>query len=74
MSDGKDEIVRVTAKGFLYIELKDRGLPTKEVMEIWDALQAFVARQAKDNGYKKGFPAIVFDNGGGTCIKLERDK
>lgn len=76
MSDDKsnDKVMRLTPKGFLYMELKDKGLPVKEVMEIWDALQAFVARQARDNGYTKGFPAIVFEDGGGTCIRIMRDQ
>jgi len=66
-------VVRITPKGFLYIELKNKGFSVKEIMEIWDAFQAFVARQARDDGYKKGLPAIVFEDNGGTCIRIERD-
>lgn len=70
MSDSQKEI---TAKGFLCNQLVQGGYSLEEAMEAWDSFQAFVARRAIDDGYQKGFPALVFDGGGGTCIRIARD-
>jgi len=74
MSDDRSEkVVRATAKGCLYIELNKLGLSLADVESVWNTLQSFVASQAKVDGYKRGFPAMIFDSPGGTCIKIERD-
>lgn len=68
-----DQTYSITAKGFFCIELMKNNISLKQSIEIWDALHAFTARTALYNGYKNGFPSIVFDNAGGTCIKIPKD-
>ena len=70
----KDRTRKVTTKGFLCNQLTKKGYSLEEAMEVWDSLQVFIARRAIDDGYEQGFPALVFDGGGGTCIRIARDQ
>ncbi len=49
------------------------NISLEDAVEAWGAMHAFTARTAIHSGYKKGFPAIVFDDKGGTCIKIPKD-
>jgi hypothetical protein len=68
-----DKTYNITAKGFFCLQLMKHKISLDEAVEMWGAMHSFVAGTAIHNGYKKGFPAIVFDDQGGTCIKIPKD-
>lgn len=73
MENDDRQAFHITTKGFFVVELMKHNISCEQSIEIWNSLHAFVATTAKDNGYKRGFPAVVFDGKGGTCIKIPRD-
>ena len=70
----QEERYELTPKGFLIYELVEKGLTYKQAEEIWNSLHAFVARQAIQYKYKKGLPTLIFDQRGGTYIRVMEEK
>ncbi len=68
-----DQTYSITAKGFFCLQLMKHHISLEDAAEMWGVIHSFVARTAMHHGYKKGFPAIVFDDQGGTCIKIPKD-
>lgn len=72
-SNYDDQTYSITAKGFFCLQLMKYKIPLEDAVEAWGAMHSFAARTAIHGGYTKGFPAIVFDDQGGTCIKITKD-
>jgi hypothetical protein len=68
-----DDAYSITAKGFFCLQLMKHNISLDDAVEAWGAMHSFTARTAIHSGYTKGFPAIVFDDKGGTCIKIPKD-
>ena len=68
-----DQTYSITVKGFFCFQLMQHDISIEDALEVWGAIHSFTAREAIHKGYQKGFPAIVFDDDGGTCIKIPKD-